>query len=350
VIRVLVAEDSVTMREILVAILTSDPEITVVAQASNGAEAVELAKHLRPDLITMDVHMPILDGLAATKEIMIRAPTPILIVSSSGSAQEVDLALNAMRAGALMVVPKPENPLADNFNGRRAQFVALVKSMAAVKVVRRWDRPAARARTPTVTVPPSGVPVRLVAIGASTGGPMALQLILSGLPGDFPVPIVVVPHIAEGFAPGLADWLSASSDLRVKVASAGESLATHTVYLAPDGRHMGVTRDGRVALVDAPSIGGLRPSATHLFASAAQAFGSSVAAVILTGMGSDGVEGLSAVKAAGGRVLAQDEASSVVYGMPREAVLAGAVDTILPLDAIAPCLVKLVARSGLAER
>jgi two-component system chemotaxis response regulator CheB len=349
-IRVLVAEDSVTVREMLVAILTSDPEIAVVAQASNGAEAVELAKQLRPDLITMDVHMPVLDGLAATKEIMIRAPTPILIVSSSGSAAEVDLALNAMRAGALMVVPKPENPLADNFNGGRAQFVALVKSMAAVKVVRRWDRQGARARPPAVSVPPSVTQVRLVAIGASTGGPMALQLILSGLPGDFPVPIVVVQHIAAGFAPGLADWLSASSDLCVKVADAGESLASRTVYLAPDGRHTGVTGEGRVALVDAPPIGGLRPSATHLFASAAQTFGSSVAAVILTGMGSDGVEGLCAVKAAGGRVLAQDEASSVVYGMPREAVAAGAVDTVLPLDAIAPYLVKLVARSESAER
>ncbi|MEX1050770.1 MAG: chemotaxis-specific protein-glutamate methyltransferase CheB [Gemmatimonadales bacterium] len=349
-IRVLVAEDSVTVREMLVAILTSDPEIAVVAQASNGAEAVELAKQFRPDLITMDVHMPVLDGLAATKEIMIRAPTPILIVSSSSSAQEVDLALNAMRAGALMVVPKPENPLTDDFNGRRTQFVALVKSMAAVKVVRRWDRSGDRARPPAVSVPPSGAQVRLVTIGASTGGPMALQLILSGLPGDFPVPIVVVQHIAAGFTPGLADWLSASSDLRVKVADAGESLAAHTVYLAPDGRHTGVTREGRVALMDAPPIGGLRPSATHLFASAAQTFGSSVAAVILTGMGSDGVEGLSAVKAAGGRVLAQDEASSVVYGMPREAVAAGAVDTVLPLDAIAPYLVKLVARSGPAER
>ena len=349
-IRVLVAEDSVTVREMLVAILTSDPEIAVVAQASNGAEAVELAKQFRPDLITMDVHMPVLDGLAATKEIMIRAPTPILIVSSSSSAQEVDLALNAMRAGALMVVPKPENPLADDFNGRRTQFVALVKSMAAVKVVRRWDRSSGRVRPPAVSVPPSGAQVRLVTIGASTGGPMALQLILSGLPGDFPVPIVVVQHIAAGFTPGLADWLSASSDLRVKVADAGESLAAHTVYLAPDGRHTGVTREGRVALVDAPPVGGLRPSATHLFASAAQTFGSSVAAVILTGMGSDGVEGLSAVKAAGGRVLAQDEASSVVYGMPREAVVAGAVDTVLPLDAIAPYLVKLVARSRPAER
>jgi len=167
--------------------------------------------------------------------------------------------------------------------------------------------------------------------------------------GDFPAPILVVQHIAAGFVAGLADWLSASCNLRVKVAEHGEPLLERSVLLAPDDRHLGVTADARVIVADAPPVNGFRPSGTYLFESAARAYGASVAAVILTGMGSDGVEGLKVVKAAGGQVLAQDEASSIVYGMPREAVAAGIVDAVLAVDAVAPRLLELVAKPGLAE-
>ncbi len=348
-IRVVIAEDSLTVRELLVEILESDPEIRVVGQAKNGAEAVDLATRLKPDLVTMDVHMPVMDGFEATKEIMVRAPAPIVLVSSSVSREDVELSFDAMRAGALMVVAKPDSPQSAVFDGRRAQFLAMVKAMSQVKVVRRWAP-----RTQVVTPPVGrrrapGAKVRLVAIAASTGGPAALQRILADLPRDFPVPILVVQHIATGFVAGLASWLSGSCNLRVEVAESGGPLRERSVLLAPDDRHLGVTADARVVVADAPPVNGFRPSGTYLFESAARAYGASVAAVILTGMGSDGVEGLKAVKAAGGQVLAQDEVTSVVYGMPREAVAAGVVDAVLPVDAVAARLVELAGGPGRAK-
>ncbi|OGU02014.1 MAG: chemotaxis response regulator protein-glutamate methylesterase [Gemmatimonadetes bacterium GWC2_71_10] len=336
-IRVVVAEDSLTVRELLVGILESDPEFRVVGQAKTGAEAVELAIRLRPDLITMDVHMPALDGFEATKEIMVHAPAPIIIVSSSASQADVELSFNTMRAGALMVVAKPDNPQSPLFNGRREQFVAMAKAMAQVKVVRRWATQTLPATAPASRRRASGPPLQLVAMAASTGGPAALQRILADLPGDFPAPILIVQHIATGFVAGLAGWLGGACNLHVKVAEAGDPLVGHTVLIAPDDRHLGIAQ-GRAVLSDAPPLGGFRPSATHLFETAARAYGASLAAIVLTGMGSDGVAGLAAVKTAGGRVLAQDEASSVVFGMPREAVVAGLADEVLPVGGIADWL------------
>ncbi len=346
-IRVLVAEDSLTVRELLVAILESDPEIRVVGQAKNGVEAVELAKKLRPHLITMDVHMPLMDGFEATKEIMVQAPTPIIIVSSSSSGADVELSLNALRAGALMLVAKPDDPHSPHFNGRQAQFVSMVKAMADVKVVRRWGRQPVAAIRPRQP-PPAGPrrPVRVVTIAASTGGPAALHQILQTMPRDFPVPVLAVQHIARGFVTGLAEWLNASCDLRVKVAEHDEALRARTVFLAPDDQHLGLGRGGRIELSDAPPVGGFRPSATHLFESAARTLGSGVLGLVLTGMGSDGVAGIAALKAAGGTVIAQDEASSVVYGMPGEAVATGLVDQVLSTNEIAARLVELAPRGS----
>jgi two-component system chemotaxis response regulator CheB len=341
-IRVVIAEDSLTVRELLVEILESDPQIRVIGQAKNGVEAVELTLRLKPDLVTMDVHMPLMDGFQATKEIMVQVPTPILIVSSSASGEHVELSLNAMRAGALMVIPKPDNPRSPGFDARRVELVAMAKAMARVKVVRRWAAHPRGAELPPVRRTSLGAPIRLVALAASTGGPAALQRILAGLPRDFAAPILVVQHIATGFVAGLADWLNGSCNLQVKVAEPGEPLLKRTVFLAPDHHQLGVGRDGRVVVVDGPPMNGFRPSANHLFAEAARAYGSAVAAVILTGMGCDGVEGLRAVKAAGGYVLAQDEASSIVYGMPGEAVAAGVVDAVLGIDEIAPRLAELI--------
>jgi two-component system chemotaxis response regulator CheB len=339
VIGVVVAEDSTTVRELLVEILESDPEIRVLGQAKNGVEAVGLAVRLKPDLITMDVHMPLMDGFEATKEIMVQAPTPILIVSSSASGRELELSLNAIRAGALMVLPKPDDPGSARFESRRRELVAMARAMAEVKVVRRWGPRAA----PVAPAPRrSGKPARIVAIAVSTGGPAALQRILGELPGDFPVPVLIVQHMAAGFVDGLAAWLDGASSMRVKVAEPGESLVRRTAFLAPDDRHLGVSPDGRVALAQTAPVGGFRPSGTHLFESVAGVYGAAAAAVILTGMGSDGVAGLRAVKAAGGQVLGQDEGTSVVYGMPREAAAAGLVDEVLPIGAIASRLVELV--------
>lgn len=342
--RVLVAEDSTTLRAFLISMLESDPEITVVGQAANGVEAVELAAQLRPDIITMDVHMPLLDGFEATKEIMARTPTPIIIVSSSTSNRDVELSLNAMRAGALLVVEKPDRPESNHFTGRRERLLAMVKAMANVMVVRRWAPDRAGQATP---LPPIRTraqrTTRLVAIAASTGGPAALHRVLTQLPSTFPVPILIVQHIASGFGAGLATWLDSACSLHVKVATHGEPLRPRTVYLAPDNQHLGVGADGCVLVNDAPPVQGFRPSATFLFESAAQRYGAATAAVILTGMGEDGVAGLHAVHAAGGMVIAQDEASSIVFGMPRQAIEAGVVDAILPIADVATRLVHLTA-------
>lgn len=339
-IRVLVVDDSPTARALLHAILDSDTGITVIGEATNGEEAIAMARHLQPDLITMDVNMPVLDGFEATKEIMMSAPTPILVVSAV-ERDSMELSFDATQAGALMVVKKPVGPEDARYAHDREQLLAMVKAMSQVKVVRRWGPQSSRQSMARMDREARSRG-HLVAIGTSTGGPAALRRLLFDLPREFPAPVLVVQHIARGFTGGLANWLNAASTLHVKIGEDGEELQPRTVYLAPDDYHMGVTPEGRVILSDGPAISGFRPSATALFRSAAQAYGTGVIATVLTGMGSDGVEGLEAVRAVGGTVLAQDEQSSVVFGMAQEAVKAGLCDIVLPLDRIGGRLVELV--------
>ncbi|HEX5271384.1 MAG TPA: chemotaxis-specific protein-glutamate methyltransferase CheB [Gemmataceae bacterium] len=345
-IRVLVVDDSPTARALLVEILRSDPEVQVIGEAKDGQEGVELTGRLRPDLVTMDVKMPRLDGLAATKEIMIASPTPIVIVTASLNAHEVDLAMQSLRVGALAVLRKPPGPDSPAFEEAARKLLATVKAMAHVKVVRHWRQagPAPRSADPLPPPPRPGPRAPLVAVATSTGGPAALHRLLSRLPGDFPAPVLAVQHNAPGFMHGLVAWLGGGCDLTVKVAEQGEALRPGTVYLAPDDRHLGVAPAGTVLLSPAPPVGGFRPSGTFLFESAARARGSSVVALILTGMGDDGVEGLRAVRQAGGHIIAQDEATSVVWGMPGAAVAAGLADSVLPLDAIPLRLAEMVIR------
>lgn len=341
-LRVLLAEDSVTIRDLLTAIMRSDGGIEVVGQASDGLEAVELAKRLRPDLVVMDIHMPNLDGFEATKRIMIEAPTPIIIVTASVDAGGVEVSLNALRAGALTIIRKPAGPASSDFEHERGVFLDTIRSMSQVKVVRHWPERAPVRPTP-VPGRENRPKVGLVCIAASTGGPAALNRVLLDLPPDFPAPILIVQHMAAGFIEGLAQWLNKGCALRVKVAEDGEALAPGTVYLAPDAFHLGLGGRARVALSPQPPIGGFRPAGTFLFKSAAEAFGPQMIAVVLTGMGEDGVDGLAAVHERGGRVIAQDEASSVVYGMPKAAAASGRVHNVLPLALIAARLVTLAA-------
>jgi two-component system chemotaxis response regulator CheB len=334
-IRVVVADDSATARFLLRAVLEAEGDLRVVAEAHDGAEAVDLVERQRPDLVIMDVHMPVLDGLEATKQIMIRAPTPIIIVSAV-TRRDVDLSLSATQAGALLALPKPENVGGINFEARGAELRAMARAMAHVKVVRHWSshvnplpQPAPRPRRRALETP------QAMAIAASTGGPPALRRILMDLPRTLPLPILVVQHIARDFTAGFAEWLAASCALRVKLAEDGEHLTDGVVHVAPDDAHLGVSRDGRVVLSNEPPIAGFRPSATHLFASAGRAYGPRLLAVVLTGMGSDGADGLEEAHAAGAYVIAQNETSSVVYGMAAEAVRRGAVDVELPIERIA---------------
>ena len=229
-IRVVVVEDSTTARTLLVSLLQSDSEIQVVGEAADGVEGVALTQKLRPDVVTMDIHMPRMDGLAATKEVMITVPTPIVIVTGSNSTAEVGLALNTLRAGAVALLHKPEGPGTPGFEEAARKLCETVKAMASVKVVRHWrssPAPVGNRVTPRRTTPD-----RVIAIVASTGGPEALQRLLSELPGDFPTPVLVVQHITQGFTRGLADWLNSTCDVRVKVAEQGEMLMPHYVYLS----------------------------------------------------------------------------------------------------------------------
>jgi two-component system chemotaxis response regulator CheB len=332
-VRVLVAEDSVTARELLVEMLRSDPEIEVAGEAKNGVEAVEMTRRLRPSVVTMDIRMPTMDGFEATRQIMVEVPTPIVIVSANYNSHDVETSMHALRLGALALLPKPPGPGAPDFDDQRKRFAQTIKAMSAVKVVRRWADPTV-AKPPPIATGRTGRP-RVVAIAASTGGPAALARILSELPVHFPLPVLIVQHIAKGFAEGLAGWLNTTGSLRVKVAEDGEPLLARTVYVAPDDRHLGVADRSKLAVSAAAPVGGFRPSGTFLFESVARVFGPSAVGVILTGMGEDGVAGLASIRRAGGAVLVQDEATSIVYGMPGAAVAAGLGDTTIPLGAIA---------------
>jgi two-component system chemotaxis response regulator CheB len=287
----------------------------------------------------MDAFMPVMDGFAATRNIMLRCPTPIVIVSASVNVAHVAASMRALAAGALTLLPKPVSPAAEGFEELAQSFVKTVRAMADVKVVRRFHHRGAGVVAPPLPLVPT-TPVdgrtrpRIIGIGASTGGPAALQRVLSDIPADIPVPIVVVQHIARGFVEGLAGWLDAVTPLRVRVACHGDLLQPGTVYLAPDDHQLAVTRRGTVDLSARAAVGGFLPSVNVLFASLGESYGPAALGLIMTGMGQDGSEGLRELRAAGALVLAQDEETSVVFGMPAAAIAAGVVDAVLPLPAI----------------
>jgi len=335
-LRVLVAEDSPVARQMIVYILNGDPELQVVGEARDGIEAVELTPSLRPDVIVMDIMMPGLNGLEAARTIMAEMPTPIVLVSAAYEPDDVKLSFEALEAGALTVLAKPPGPGAPSFAENAATLTTTAKLMAEVKLVRRRQARPAQAFGPqpdALRMPRR--PAKVVAIASSTGGPAALAAILSSLQGGMSAPILVVQHITVGFHQGLAEWLDSVSPLSVRLARDGQPLRGGEVLIAPPDSHLGVTTLGTVALSASPPIGSHRPSATHLFRTVAEAFGDGALGVVLTGMGDDGVAGLRALKAARGLVFAQDEATSVLYGMPREAVAQGVVDNVLPLDQMA---------------
>ncbi len=337
-LRVLVVDDSPVARDLLKEILNNDPGIEVVGVAHDGAEAVELVKQLRPDVVTMDVQMPRMDGFAATEEIMILQPTPIVVVSGSMSDPDVEKSMNSLRAGALTVIGKPDSPSSAQFDQTAAVLLDTVKTMSQVKVVRRHRRNAStpdNGSTQKVDISGNRSPTKIIAIAASTGGPQALHQIISRLPADFPIPVLLVQHISKGFAEGFAAWLDHAVPAHVKTAVDGEPLLPGTVYVAPEDVHLGVTVGGKSQLIDCPALGGFRPAGTVLFESVAKAYGSSALAVILTGMGRDGVDGLHSIRQVNGRIIAQDEESCVVFGMPKAAIEANLADEVLSPDGIA---------------
>jgi two-component system, chemotaxis family, protein-glutamate methylesterase/glutaminase len=352
-VRVLVADDSLTVRKRLVAALAADADCEVVGEAVDGRAAIELCEKLRPSVVTLDMMMPGVDGLAATEQIMAFCPTPIVIVSAAIRGDSLR-AFEALAAGAVEVLEKPrdDEPL-DAFDRR---FVASVKLVSRIKVIthlrgRRHVAAAGPALPGLAEValpaPPSSAGYRLIGMGASTGGPSALCAALGALPATFPLPVLLVLHLSPAFGGSFVEWIGSQISLPVVVAVDGEPLpapGSPRVVMAPPDRHL-VVRDGRLRLTLDPERHSCRPSVDALFESIAAELGSSAIGCLLTGMGRDGAQGLLAMKRAGAMTLAQDEATSIVFGMPREAARLGAASKILPLGAIVPALSDL-ARSG----
>jgi len=340
-VRVVVAEDSPVTLEYLVYILSQDPALQVVGTARNGLEAAEQAARLKPDVILMDVHMPRMNGYEATRQIMERVPTPIVLASASFTQDEMAMTFEGLKAGALTVVEKPAGLAHPDHAETTRRLVESVKLMAEVKVVRRWPKRG----LPGPPSPSPGQPdqrIQLIAIGASTGGPAAIAEILRELPADLGAPILVVQHITPGFTAGLVEWLGQGTGLSVKLAERGEAVRAGTIYLAPDGSQMEIMKDGRIRLTQESAEGGFCPSVSHLFQSVAAAFGPSAMGILLTGMGRDGATGLLRLKEARGVTIAQDEESSVVFGMPGEAIRLGAAEYVLPPRQIARTICDLV--------
>ena len=343
-IRVLLVEDSATMRHHLRESMAADPELQVVGEAADGGEAVSMVARLRPDVVTMDMMLPTMSGLVATEHIMAEHPTPILVVSSA-DRRELFSTYNALAAGAVDVLEKPRGDATDADWGRR--LCAAVRLVSRIRVI---THPRARLdgrNKPEVPPVPPTLPhesLRAVALGSSTGGPGALTELMRGLPAGFQPPILCVQHIAasEPFAVAFSDWLAGQTGRDVSYARDRTPLTSLAgrVVLAPPDRHM-LVREGMVRLSDAPPRHSCRPSVDVLFESVATEYGPSAAGCLLTGMGRDGAEGLLAMRGRGAVTFAQDEASCVVYGMPREAALLGAAVHVLPPARMAARLTEL---------
>jgi two-component system, chemotaxis family, protein-glutamate methylesterase/glutaminase len=345
-IKVLVADDSQVTRMLLVQLLNSDPSIRVIGAVNDGQAALDFlaAATQCPDVVVMDIHMPRLDGFEATRRIMETQPLPIIICTATASPQDLAVAFRSMEAGAVACVEKPV-ALGADFEPRLQNLLQTVRLMSEVKVVRRWNRsrgvpvmqPASSSGKPRASAG-----VKLIGIGASTGGPPVLQSILSGLPKDFPVPLLIVQHIARGFLPGMVDWLSETTGLRVHIAAHGATPLPGHAYVAPDDFHLAADARGHLVLAREQAESGLRPAVSYLFRSLADSYGANAVGVLLTGMGRDGAEELKRMKNNGAYTIAQDRDSSIVHGMPGAAIELGAASQVLAADKIAGALIARV--------
>jgi two-component system chemotaxis response regulator CheB len=349
-IRVLVVEDSLTVRRRLCDVLATDPALEVVGEAADGKEAIERCQALRPDVVTMDMMLPVMSGLGATEYIMAHCPTPILVVSSSTNRGELFKTYEALAAGAVDVLEKPRGAQASGAWER--QFISAVKLVSRIRVMTHLrarlgalGQPRSASRPSALTLP--ALPRYnhdIVAIGTSTGGPAAILEVLRALPSPFPLPILFVLHINEPFGSAFAEWLDRQTGMPVSYAQDGDVVSAKAgrVTMSPPESHL-VVRNGRFRLTQDPARHSCRPSVDVLFESVAREYGPSAIACLLTGMGRDGAAGLVEVRRAGGLTIAQDEETSVVYGMPREAMILGGVERELPLHEIGPTLHALAA-------
>lgn len=345
-INVLIVEDSRVVSEYLYYILSKDPQIQVIGNVSNGKKAIEFIKDHKPDVISMDIEMPIMDGLEATRIIMSTTPIPILIVTASRDANEVATTIEALAAGALGVIEKPIGVGHPNEQKLADQLVTMIKLMAEVKVVSRKPKATARQKVKPPAIIKE-VPwedhgrLNVIAIGVSSGGPQALQQVFSKISDKFPVPIVVVQHITKGFLTGLVNWLGNTTAIPIQIATDGEQLLGGHIYFAPDNHQMKISKSGKINLEKCEQKNGLCPSVAHLFNSVALAYGKSVMGIILTGMGNDGARELKLLREAGALTIAQDKESALIHGMPGVAIKLDAAKYILSATEISQLLYEI---------
>ncbi|HEY6331232.1 MAG TPA: chemotaxis-specific protein-glutamate methyltransferase CheB [Blastocatellia bacterium] len=359
--RVLIVEDSLTIRKVFAEVLSADPDIEIVGEATDGKQAIEMCQRLKPDCMTLDLVLPVMTGLAVTEYVMAFCPTPILIVSAATNRGEAFRTYDALAAGAVDVLDKPVDGLFHEGWDRR--FVSAVKIAARVKVIThiRGRMGSARQGAPSSPAqagrprPNNGggqadgcnTDPRIIAVGCSTGGPAAIVEILKSLPKGFPIPILLVIHISPPFGIAFSEWLDGLSRLPVRYARDGEpvpSLGESLVLMAPPEQHL-IVESGRLRLTESPARNSCRPSVDVLFESLAVELGGAAIGCLLTGMGRDGAQGLLAMRNAGALTLVQDEASSVVFGMPREAIELGAATRVLSLADFYPALTALACRT-----
>lgn len=349
-IRTLVVDDSTFMRKVLVGIIAADPQLEVVGQAKDGREAVDMAESLKPDVITMDINMPRLDGLQATELIMSTSPRPIVIVSSESRAG-ADSTLRALELGAVEFVPKPSSGIDLDMNKVGEELNRKLKMAAKVRVVRTATRskidgtPGSRkcSLSSTAGTLAPGARFPMIVIAASTGGPATVMRLVPNFPKDFPAAVFLVQHMPAAFTAQYALQLAEVTPMRVKEAESNETAQAGTIYICPGSHHLRVTSSGRIQLDEGPRISGYRPCADAALESLAAHAGNMAIGVVLTGMGNDGAQGVKAVKAAGGFVIAQDEATAVIFGMPAEAIKTGTVDQVLGIDDVYPAIERRVA-------
>ena len=335
-IRILIADDSTLVRAVLCDTLNSALDMTVVGEAVNGVEAVSLNAALKPDIIIMDILMPVMDGLEATDTIIAKNPTPILILSATLEEKDVKLAFTAIKKGALDVMGKPAASGTVNQQEFISRLLERIRLLARIKVIHHLQR----SKEPKLSLPPRASSRSILAIGASTGGPKAVMSIVKALPLNFSGAIFIVQHISPGFAKGFAHWLDIESNITVRLAEPGDAPTAGTALVAPTDCQM-ILEDGLVKIVDAPAVNSCRPSIDVFFNSLAACRGGDSVGVLLTGMGRDGAQGLLSLKESGAFTLVQDEKSCAVFGMPKAAIAINAADEVLSLVEIPATVIKI---------
>lgn len=339
-IRVVIVDDSLIARELIKKILETDTQVKVVGEAKNGKEAIEMVAALRPNIVTLDLRMPVMDGFEAIEQIMAFNPTPILVITATSFEKKQEIIFEALTLGALDIVAKPSPEMWADFPRVAAELIKKVKMLSSIPVITHLkgrNRGLGR-----IYISKKVEAFKVIAIGASTGGPRAILRILNRLPEDFPAGIVIVQHIAPGFIKEMVKWLDKNCKISVKLAKEGEKIVPGQALVAPNDLHLFVKEKRRIELAKTLPVGGHRPSVNVLFSSVASVYKSNAIGVILTGMGKDGVEGMKDIRDMGGQTIAQDEESCVVFGMPKVTIERVGVDKIVPLEVIAEEIIKML--------